>query len=787
MKKTFFILASMMWVLGTFIACSDDDPVPSSEEPEKELKEGFNYSLEEPDADKSLTITFKASPTSALYGYTGDVYLHTGIVREGTWMYVPADWNENIDKCRFTKSENEANVWSITLSPSIREWFSSGITPIEQLGVIIRSADGSKKGLEADQFVAVTDTKYSGFQPGEMKEKALPAGMKYGINIDQITGSVTFVLYDRATDGVHKDYAYIIGDFNNWTLSNDETSQMYRDDAAGCWWLTVDGLDPAKEYRFQYYVGTEEEGAMRLADPYSEKILDPDNDKYIAASTYPESERQYPEKGIGFVSVFKVHNDEYNWNHKDFSISDTDNLMIYEMLLRDFTATGDLNGAIQKLDYLQTLGVNAIELMPVQEFDGNDSWGYNPCFFFAMDKAYGTKDMYKRFIDECHGRGIAVLLDVVYNHATGNMPFVKLYWDQSKNCPALNNPWFNELAPHPYSVFYDFNHESLLTRQFVKRNLQYLLEEFKVDGFRFDLTKGFTNNPSNEATSGNYDASRIAILKDYYQAIKESNPYAVMICEHLASIEEESELSEAGIKLWRNMNYAYCQSAMGWEDGSGFTGLSTYHTSMAEGGWVGYMESHDEERCAYKQTQWGNGILQTDLAAQMKQLEANAAFFFTVSGPKMIWQFGELGYDISRDADQQGNIVQGEDHKTDRKPILWEYKDVPERNQLYTTYSRLLSLRKSYPEIFAQTSFKQWKVSEADWSTGRYIRLETVDGRKLIVAGNFTDRVIDMQDVFPVTGEWFNFNNDWQMEEITSFHMQIPAHSFCLYTNFSVR
>lgn len=84
--------------------------------------------------------------------------------------------------------------------------------------------------------------------------------------------------------------------------------------------------------------------------------------------------------------------------------------MIYELLLRDFTETGDLNGAYQKLDYLEKLGVTAIELMPVQEFDGNDSWGYNPCFYFALDKAYGTPEMYKKFIDACHARGIAVLL-----------------------------------------------------------------------------------------------------------------------------------------------------------------------------------------------------------------------------------------------------------------------------------------------------------------------------------------------------------------------------------------
>ena len=259
-----------------------------------------------------------------------------------------------------------------------------------QLGIIIRSADGSKKGIDKDQFVNVTDMKYHGFVPGKVQKKSLPSGVQEGINLDIDNCTVTLVLYDKATDGSHKDYAYVVGDFNEWTLANDETSQMYRDEATGCWWITISDLDPAKEYRFQYYVGTLTGDVMRLADPYSEKILDPDNDKYIAASTYPVTERQYPDKGIGIVSVFKLQREEYSWINTDFKIKDADNLMIYEMLLRDFTESGDLNGAIQKLDYLQALGINAVELMPVQEFDGNNSWGYNPCFFFALDKAYGT-------------------------------------------------------------------------------------------------------------------------------------------------------------------------------------------------------------------------------------------------------------------------------------------------------------------------------------------------------------------------------------------------------------
>ncbi|MGB4567460.1 MAG: alpha-amylase family glycosyl hydrolase, partial [Dysgonamonadaceae bacterium] len=510
-------LYKILWLIALIVfSCSKDD-TPPTEPPVTEIKEGFNLSPAEPDADKELTITFKAPKTSALYGYKGDVYIHTGVVSEGQWLYVPAAWEQNLEKCKMTVIG--PNTWSITLSPSIREWFGSGETPVTKIGIVIRSADGTKKGTEKDFFITVTDNRFHPFEPAAIKYAPLPDNVIDGINIIN-NSTVTLVLYDKDKEGNHKDFAHVVGDFNNWTLSNDEQSQMFRDEEKGCWWITLNNLDATKEYAFQYYVGTKNGERIRLADAYARKVLDPDNDPYIPASTYPEN-KTYPEKGaIGIVSVFKIQPDTYSWQISNFTPPAVDNLVIYEMLLRDFTSSKDINGALQKLDYLQSLGVNAIELMPVQEFDGNDSWGYNPCFYFAMDKAYGTDHMYKHFIDECHKRGMAVILDVVYNHATSNHPFARLYWDSANNKTAPNNPWFNVDAPHPYSVFHDFDHESSLVRTFVKRNLKFLLEEYRIDGFRFDLTKGFTQKQTTEATAGNYDDSRIAILKDYHAAIK---------------------------------------------------------------------------------------------------------------------------------------------------------------------------------------------------------------------------------------------------------------------------
>ncbi len=791
-KRTYKKVGTLLTLLLIYIfisSCGDDPvvnpdkPEPKPEEPQK-LKDWFSLDPATPDADKELTIYFKAPSSSDLYNYKGDVYLHLGVIYEGIWRFVPADWDSNIAKCKMSPVSGESNAWSIKLSTSIRSWFNSGETPINKIGIIARSADGTKKGNKdgADFFIEnIVDSKYKPFQPGAAKTGSMPTGLKHGINIID-NSKVTLVLFDKDKNGARKDFVHVVGDFNNWMLSNDEKSQMYRDDVEGVWWLTISGLDPTKEYAFQYYMGKTGETSFRVADPYSRKILDPSNDQYIPESTYPSINRIYPNGAIGVVSVFKTAEEPYNWEVDNFEIPSRDNLVIYEMLLRDFTTEGDLKGAMSRLNYLESMGVNAIELMPVQEFDGNDSWGYNPAFFFAMDKAYGTDKMYKEFIDECHKRGMAVILDVVYNHASGSNPYARMWWNSTNSKTTSNNPFFNVDAPHPYSVFHDFNHEAqidgkYIVRDYIKRNLKFLLEEYKIDGFRFDLTKGFTQKQSTESNAANYDASRVAILKDYNQAIREVNPDAIVILEHFADDPEETELSINGMMVWRNVNSQYGQSAMGYKEDSEFT--RTYYKSSSRplNSLVSYMESHDEERVSYKQATWGNGIIKTSLDARMKQLETNAAFFFTVPGPKMIWQFGELGYDISIE----------ENGRTGRKPVKWEYQGIEARNELYKTYSSLINLRNEHEELFNSTATLDWDVTPTSWEQGRFITLSSFGSSKqIVVVGNFTNSPITAITKFPVTGTWYNYMNQSETINVTSSNMTInvPANSFHIYSTF---
>lgn len=559
-----------------------------------------------------------------------------------------------------------------------------------------------------------------------------PAGLKDGITYSDDQTKATLILHAPG-----KMSAFVIGDFTDWTQQN--SYQMKRD--GDYWWITIDNLIPGTEYGFQYLVNAIGGTSVNIADPYAEKILH-ELDSYIPESTYPALKAYPTGKTNGPVSVLQPGKQSYNWEISNFKVANKASLSIYELLIRDFTDTSDLNGVMEKLDYLQQLGITAIELMPCQEFSGNDSWGYNPIFYFAMDKAYGTENMYKRFIDECHKRGIAVLLDVVYNQADQDMPFVKLYFDG--NNPSAENPWFNVTAPHPYSVFYDFNHESVYTRNFVKRNLQYLLNEYKFDGFRFDLTKGFTNNKSTESTASNYDQSRIDILKDYNKAIRETNPDAVVILEHFCVMAEEKVLAEDGMMLWRNANGTFGDIM------KGKSGNATYlyadGSSMPRNSLIGFIESHDEERLmVYAKNE---GSFTTSLSKRLLRSKLSALFSMLVPGPKMIWQFGEMGYDVS--INYNG--------RTGRKPTHWEYLEAANRKELHDLYTLLLTLRRQYPVLFDGSASFTWS-NAANLTAGARLAI-THPSLSLVAVANFSQSTVQVNPAFPQTGTWYELISD---------------------------
>lgn len=600
-----------------------------------------------------------------------------------------------------------------------------------------------------------------------------PAGTRDGVNILN-DNSAVFSL-----NAPNKSFVYLMGDFNEWEVDN--LYQMKHDsidELHEYWWIEANGLSPSSEYGFQYLV----DGVIRIPDPYTEKILDPWNDQSISSITYPGL-KPYPQgKTEDAVSTFKTVEAEYQWQTAEYVRPAKEELIIYELLIRDFLARHDYKTLTDTLNYLAKLGINAVELMPVNEFEGNNSWGYNPSFHFALDKYYGPKNSFKAFIDSCHARGMAVILDVVLNHVFGQNSLVRLYNSGKYSAPTSENPWLNTEATHPFNVGYDFNHESLLTQVYVDSVNRYWMQEYKVDGYRFDLSKGFMQTGS----FYDYNASRIALLKRMADQIWVVDPDFYVILEHLGENTEEKELADYGMMLWGKMTDPYNEATMGYHDSNKSDLTWGYFQSR---GWtnanlVTYMESHDEERLMYKNLEYGN--LEGDysvknLTTALERMELAAAFFFTIPGSKMIWQFGELGYNYSKYYDIiTGVVYPGNDLvKVSPKPIRWDYLNDARRKHLYETFSILINLRKNQEVFYNPASAINLAVQAAE----KRITLEH-GGMYVSVIGNFGVAASSINPSFNATGYWYDYFSGDSID-VTDTQAAIPLEpgEFHIYTN----
>jgi 1,4-alpha-glucan branching enzyme len=581
----------------------------------------------------------------------------------------------------------------------------------------------------------------------------LPAGIRDGINYNSDNVSVTLVLHAPG-----KTKVVVIGDFNSWIKST--SYEMNKTPDGQKFWITISSLTTGLEYAFQYVV----DDVIKIADPYSEKILDASNDPYIndvsGFTVYPNLKAYPSGKTTGYVSVIQTGKAVFNWTNTTYAKPAQNKLLVYEMLVRDFVATHSWKTLKDTLNYLQNLGINAIELMPFNEFDGNNSWGYNPNFYNAPDKYYGTDSDLKAFIDECHKRNIAVIQDIVFNHAWGSSPLAQLYYDATNNRPAANNPWFNQTAPHPFGFGCDFNFNSTATKYYFQRILEYWLTEYKIDGFRFDLSKGFTNKNtgSDVAAWGAYDAERVANIKWLADIVWNKVPTGYVILEHLGDWGEENEFMnyKQGMMPWHRLDTKFNEATMGWsgckQDISEV--YYKYNNNFSRPLRMGNIESHDEERLMYKNLTYGNtttGYNAKNLTTALSRMQAAAAFDLLIPGPKMLWQFIELGYDYSINTCTNGSL--SDQCRTSKKPIRWDYFQNTDRRKLYNVMSALMKLKNKYSDVFATdllagydlgcNTFKFYQVSNSPIN--------------VTVLGNF-DVVAKTKTInFQKTGTWTNY------------------------------
>jgi hypothetical protein len=435
----------------------------------------------------------------------------------------------------------------------------------------------------------------------------------------------------------------------------------------------------------------------------------------------------------------------------------------------------------------------------------------------ALDKAYGTSSKFKEFIDLCHQNGIAVILDVVLNHAFGRNPMDRMWMNDPDGDgwggPAADNPYFNTVPRHSYNVGNDFNHQSAYTKNYTKRVVKQWIEEYKIDGFRWDLTKGFTQNcASGDACTNSYQQDRVDVLREYADYSWSLDPSHIIIFEHLGNDNEEQqwanyrigETPSKGILMWGKMTEAYNELSMGYNnsknnfermgyDAHGFTGKRV----------IGYAESHDEEVLMYKNLTFGQSANPAhnvkNLNTALSRMSAIGAVSLLVPGPKMIWQFGDLGWNNSIwtcnngvvNSDYDGGVPPG-DCKLDKKPQpQWvnNWLGDVNRNKIYFDWAKMITLKTTEPIFNANiTANSGFDIQSGNTFTPRlFIWDDTMLSTQLknvVVLTNFDVNTQNVIPNFPYTGTWYNLMDNTSFEVTsTTATISIEAGGFRIYGN----
>ncbi|WP_413999498.1 alpha-amylase family glycosyl hydrolase [Flavobacterium sp. W1B] len=659
--------------------------------------------------------------------------------------------------------------------------------------------------LVVSQGSNVVSKKFSVIVNPNTVSETMPAGLVDGINYNIVDATrATLVL-----DAPLKDFVYVAGSFNNWQPT--PSYAMKKDPNSGKFWLELTGLVSGENNTYQYWVVktnpiANSPSLVKTADPYSTLVLSPYDDSGIPSTTYPNMPA-YPVGQSFEVTVLKTGQTPYNWQVSNFVKPEKEKLVVYEVLVRDFDASRNFQSLIDRIDYFKNLKINAIQLMPIMEFEGNESWGYNTSFHMALDKFYGPSDKLKEFIDLCHQNGIAVILDVALNHAFGRNPMVRMWMNDPDGdgfgSPTAENPYFNTVAKHSYNVGEDFNHQQARTQNYVQRVIKQWVEEYKIDGFRWDLTKGFTQNctASDESCTNSYQQDRVDVLKSYADYSWSLDPTHYTIFEHLGTDAEEqqwanykiTETPSKGIMMWGNMNSTYNELSMGYA--ANIARMNNSSRGFTANRLMGYAESHDEERLMYKNLQFGNSTNTThnvkNLNTALSRMSAIGAVSLLVPGPKMIWQFGELGWEPSIFSCNNGSVNTSNDAipgdcKLDTKPQpQWtnNWLENANRNKIYKNWSTMIALKIAEP-VFSGTATMVNASSLYPNIRITNPALANTELKDVLIIANFNVTQQNVVSGFPYAGTWYNLmdNSTLNVTDINAA-ISMPPGGFRIYGN----
>lgn len=411
------------------------------------------------------------------------------------------------------------------------------------------------------------------------------------------------------------------------------------------------------------------------------------------------------EYATGKLSAFTLGYIPYVWsaeetNWKTPAIQD---LILYELNLAEFG--GSLQGAIDRLDYLADLGVNALSVMPVNNVSLEVDWGYLPLGYFGVDERFGRRDDFQRFIDAAHQRGLAVIVDAVYGHTGGDFPYADLY----RRLRYHENPFMGSFAKDYFSdlgVSTDFNHA--LTRDFFYSVNLHWLNTYHIDGFRYDCVPNYWD--------GALGAGYANLVFNTYEYVKQSiasltrfdapeEPRLIQIAEQLEAPEGVLEQSYSNA-TWQNATFGAAAACARGTAGAvenlghrlgalGYIERANQNGETMAKAPLQYIENHDHSRflCEFglRHRDWNPLFAEGD-RGQWYRLQPYLIALLAAKGIPMLWQGQEFGENYFLPDNGLGRVLL-------LRPLRWDYFYDTAGKSLVQLTRKLLSLRNNCIEL----------------------------------------------------------------------------------------
>ena len=463
---------------------------------------------------------------------------------------------------------------------------------------------------------------------------------------------------------------------------------------------------------------------------------------------------------IGRLSAFTLSRSAgpFQWHDAAHKTPELDDLVVYELQVEEFNDTFD--GVADRLMYLRSLGVNCLELMPVMSAKLDFDWGYGPLHYFSPSDRLGGAEALKRLVDACHASGIAVILDVVYQHVDPIFPYALVYNDIAgiPGAPKPASPMIG--SDGPFGPQADFT--KAFTQDYFLLANQMWLDEYHVDGFRYDEVTDLYEGPTDTAYAKlAYDTYRYSLAIGRFQ--REPAGYSRIIqCAEALGIAREVLRNTYTSCAWQDDLLNKSEDMVRWDyvdqgfahllDPS-FGGYPDKKTVMNAAGEATdmpvapfqYLETHDHSQLIVFGGTTGDGPIPPGDRSRFYKLQPYAIALYTLQGVPMLWQGQEF-------ADNYNLPSAGAARIGLRRDMHWEYFYDDYGGPLVRLYRRLGSLRRTCAALRSRESFFYFRESLQGNEIIAYHRHSA--GQFAMVLLNFSDRTGTISVPFPKAGVW---------------------------------